>query len=79
MRIVRKIKEENKGVKFVYTKRRIHVVTELGNGSCNLGNIEDRKSYTKEEINEKIDRKTLRIPKCDHCLASEDVEFEETD
>ena len=78
MRIVRKIKEENKGVKFVYTKRRIHVVTELGNGSCNFG-TKKRKTYSKEEIYEKIDRKTLRIPKCDHCLASEDVEFEETD
>ena len=78
MRIVRKIKEENKGVKFVYTKRRIHAVTELGNGSCNLG-PKKRKTYSKEEIYEKIDRKTLRIPKCDHCLASEDVEFEETD
>jgi len=78
-RIVRKIKDENKGVQFVYTKRRIHDVTEPRKGSCNLRNIEGRKKYTKDEINEMIDSKTLRLPKCDHCLSWEDVEIEETD
>lgn len=78
MRIVTKIKEENKGVEFVYTKNRIHDITEPKKGSCNLG-PKKRKTYSKEEINEMINRKILRVSKCDHCLAWEDVEFEETD